>query len=62
MSQYVSNRTHGRQPARRHSHRGGAMVEFALVLPIMLTVLLGIVDLARAIQFDNVLVLSLIHI
>ncbi len=36
--------------------RGGALIEFALTLPILLTVLLGIVDLSRAIQFDNVLV------
>jgi len=40
----------------KRSHRGGAMIEFALVLPIMLTVLLGIIDLSRAIQFDNILI------
>jgi len=41
---------------RQRQNRGAALIEFALTLPIMLTVLLGVIDLSRAIQFDNVLV------
>lgn len=35
---------------------GVAMVELALVLPILLVLVLGVIDFSRAIQFNNVLV------
>jgi len=40
---------------RRAAH-GVAMVELALVLPILLVLALGVIDFSRAIQFNNVLV------
>jgi len=36
--------------------RGVAVVEFALILPILLLLTLGVVDFSRAIQFNNILV------
>lgn len=44
-----------RGPGRQRS-RGLATIEMALVLPILLTLMLGIVDFGRALQFNNVLV------
>lgn len=43
-------------PPRFPRERGIALVEFALVLPLLLALVLGVVDLSRAIQFNNVLV------
>ena len=43
----------GRGPA---SERGIATVELGLVLPILLVLALGVIDLSRAIQFNNVLI------
>lgn len=48
-------RIHSFRLPRRHA-RGVAAVELALVLPILLVLMLGVVDFARAIQFNNVLV------
>ncbi len=43
--------------ARRRVRASGlATIEFALVLPILLLLVLGVIDLSRAIQFNNVLV------
>ncbi|MFK7964957.1 MAG: TadE/TadG family type IV pilus assembly protein [Burkholderiaceae bacterium] len=56
QARYSRSAVHQSTASGRRAHRGGAMIEFALVLPILLTVLFGIVDLSRAIQFDNVLV------
>jgi Flp pilus assembly protein TadG len=36
-----------------HSESGQALVEFALVLPVLLIVLLGIVDFGRALNYYN---------
>lgn len=36
--------------------RGVAMVELALVLPILILLVLGVIDFSRAIQYNNVLV------
>jgi len=41
---------------RRARARGIAMIELALVLPVLLMLVLGVVDFSRAIQFNNVLV------
>lgn len=46
------NRTPGR---RRESRRGQALVEFALVLPILLIMILGVVEFARAWNTQQVL-------
>jgi Flp pilus assembly protein TadG len=40
---------------RRRDHRGQALVEFALVLPILLLLIFGLVDLGRAIYAQNAL-------
>ena len=40
----------------RPSHcRGNTLIEFALVLPILLLLIFGVVDYGRAIQFANIL-------
>lgn len=39
-----------------HRQRGVALVELALVLPILLVLVLGVIDFSRAIQFNNILV------
>ncbi|MGC1438986.1 MAG: TadE/TadG family type IV pilus assembly protein, partial [Burkholderiaceae bacterium] len=44
------NKTRARRMA------GGAVVEMALFLPFLLILLFGVVDFARAIHFDNILV------
>lgn len=43
-------------PGQRRYARGGAVIELALLLPLLLTLVFGVVDFARAIQFNNVLV------
>lgn len=40
----------------KHAMHGGAMVEMALFLPILLIILFGVIDFSRAIQFDNILI------
>lgn len=43
-----TQRSHSRWPCNpRHYRRGGAAVEFALVLPVLMTLVLGVVDFAR---------------
>lgn len=57
FSRIVGSGARGYRQVLDHKQRqtGAAMVEFALTMPILLTVLLGVIDLSRAIQFDNVL-------
>lgn len=43
-------------PRRRVLVRGVATIELALVLPLLLILVLGVIDFSRAIQFNNVLV------
>ncbi len=46
-------------PGRRHSHpgqRGIAAVEFALLLPLLLVLLIALVDIARAMQAQMILI------
>jgi hypothetical protein len=43
-------------PGFRFRARGSSIVEFALSLPILLVLVFGVVDFARALQFSNVLV------
>lgn len=42
-------------PAMRNRMRGGAIIEMALFLPFLLTILFGVVDFARAVHYDNIL-------
>jgi TadE-like protein len=42
--------------ACRRRARGNALVEFAIILPVILALALGVVDFSRAIQFNNILV------
>lgn len=63
----IANRSHSRvrrvgprsvESARSVSlaaQRGVALVEMAIALPVLLTIMLGVIDLSRAIQFDNVI-------
>lgn len=44
------------QRLRRRYARGVATIELALMLPVLLLLVLGVVDFARAIQFNNILV------
>lgn len=41
-----------RRPSRR-THRGQAIVEFALVLPLFVLIIFGLVDLGRAVYVNN---------
>ena len=41
-------------PANRYRERGDGLVEFALILPVLMLVLMGIVDLGRAVYAYNV--------
>lgn len=45
-----------RTPAGRRRARGISLIELALVLPVLLLLVLGVVDFSRAIQFNNILV------
>jgi Flp pilus assembly protein TadG len=45
----------GRRLLRRHSRRGAAVVELALVSPVWLTLLLGICEIGQALKADSVL-------
>jgi Flp pilus assembly protein TadG len=40
----------------RNKMAGGAVIELALFLPFLLVLLFGVVDFARAVHFDNILV------
>jgi Flp pilus assembly protein TadG len=40
----------------RRAQCGGSLIELALVLPVLLTIVLGVIDFGRALQFNNVLV------
>jgi len=42
-------------PKGRRASQGISMVEFALILPILLTLLLGVIDFSRAIHFNNII-------
>jgi len=44
-----------RLPKNPLGARGISMLEFALILPILLTLLLGVMDFSRAIQFNNII-------
>lgn len=46
----------GSTHAGRRRTRGISLVELALVLPVLLLLVLGVVDFSRAIQFNNILV------
>lgn len=47
-------RTQAADPANRHRERGDGLVEFALILPVLMLVLMGILDLGRAVYAYNV--------
>lgn len=45
-----------RRPRRRHArHRGQSLVEFALISPLLFFLAFGMVDLGRAIYYENAL-------
>lgn len=44
-----------RPPVRRADERGQALVEFALILPVVLLLILGLFDVARAVEEENTL-------
>jgi Flp pilus assembly protein TadG len=46
-------RPRGRLAALRHGQRGQALVEFALVLPILLLIVIGIFDFGQALNYYN---------
>jgi TadE-like protein len=51
MSQIVRRRGHER--SRSNGEEGQTLVEFALILPLLLIVLLGIIDLGKAFGYKN---------
>ncbi len=46
---------HGRFRQFAADQRGSSLIELALILPILLTLVMGVIDLGRAIQFSNIL-------
>lgn len=54
--QTIRMRTSRSRARRPSAARGVATIELALVLPVLLILVLGVIDFSRAIQFNNVLV------
>jgi len=53
-SPFIPRTTRFRRHERRpHEERGQALVEFALVLPLLLFIVLGIIDLGKAFGYKN---------
>jgi hypothetical protein len=46
-------RPHGRLPGFRRDERGTALVEFALIAPLLFLLLFGIIDFGRALNYYN---------
>jgi hypothetical protein len=51
MSHAISNRRHGRQTFG--GERGQALIEFALVLPLVLILIFGVIDVGKAVSYWN---------
>jgi Flp pilus assembly protein TadG len=51
----MKRHAHGRRPRPRRAERGGPLIEFALLLPVLLALAFGATELGRAIYTYNTL-------
>jgi Flp pilus assembly protein TadG len=56
IQHFSGRRATGRHATGRHASMGSSMVELALILPVLLILVFGVVDFGRALLFNNIMV------